>query len=646
MRRLNMVSNTNWTPMTILLLGALTVLFGVQLLRTLFVGMAVYLTQVQEISPILVGVLGLAVFLCGFLAPVVQRAIGPRSVLPVVVGLLSLVWMAEKFVSSLPADLGLSIAGTVLFLWSLPLLFRSIPTTGNNGTAAHAVIALLVGLSADTAVKGVFGTVDLSWATGVGVYIVATGLACALWFLLWRLASVSGRELEQKPPASAWPYMALGPALALQFLLFQNVAHQTVMIGWPQPVVYAWILAANLAGVAVAVELTRLERGLPWPILALLGVMLVAVVAVDQSGFLAALVVLAGQVVIAVALVSVVKATRESAVEHSDRGISTWVSVGMIILLALLFIYYANYDTDVLVPKEAVRPLAALMIGLAALRVGLARHAVGVAVTRFASIPALLLLILPLVYLSTWKNVEPIQGAGYPVRVMSYNLHQGFDVHGSHGLEDIAKVIEAEDPDIIALQEVSRGWVVNGSVDMLVWLSQRLEMYYVWGPAADPVWGNAVLSRFPIANYQNHGMPNNDAIRLDRAFLTVEVDVGGGETIDVIATHFHSGDGDSAIRVPQAMAVLEAVNSGRNTVLIGDFNAHPDHPEMLLFTDSGFNDTFVATGATGDGFTYPADNPWERIDYVWASPDLKVRDLSVPDSLASDHLAVAVTLYR
>ena len=441
MRRLNMVSNTNWTPMTILLLGALTVMFGVQLLRTLFVGMAVYLTQVQEISPMLVGVLGLAVFLCGFLAPVAQRAIGPRYVLPVIVGLLSLAWLAEKFISSLPADLGLSIAGTVLFLWCLPLLFRSIPTTGNNGTASHAVVALLVGLSADTAVKGVFGTVDLSWAQGVAGYVAAAGLAGVQVFLLWRLASVSSRELEQEPPASAWPYMALGPALALQFLLFQNVAHQTVMIGWPQPAVYAWILAANLAGVAVAIELTRWDRNPTWPILGLLGGILVAIVTVDLSGFPAALIVLVGQVLMAVLLVSIVRASRESAVERSGRSISTWAGVGMIILLALLFIYYANYDTDVLVPKEAVRPLAALMIGLAALQAGLARHAVREAVTRFASIPALLLLILPLVYLATWKDVEPIQGAGYPVRVMSYNLHQGFDVHGSHGLEDIAKVI-------------------------------------------------------------------------------------------------------------------------------------------------------------------------------------------------------------
>ena len=229
---------------------------------------------------------------------------------------------------------------------------------------------------------------------------------------------------------------------------------------------------------------------------------------------------------------------------------------------------------------------------------------------------------------------------------MSYNLHQGFDVHGRHGMENLAKVIEAEDPDIIALQEVSRGWVVNGSVDMLVWLSQRLEMDYAWGPAADSAWGNAILSRFPITKFQNHEMPNNGVIRLNRGFLTAEVDLGDGEVLDVVATHFHAGDDDSAIRVPQALAVLEAVDSDRTSVLIGDLNAYPDHPEMLLIAGAGLNDTLVASGATGRGFTYPADDPWQRIDYVWASPDLKARDFSTPYSLASDHLAVAVTLYR
>ena len=646
MGSLNIGSKFNLMSLAAVLLGALAVMFGVQLLRMLFVGMAVYLTQVQEIDAALVGVLGLVVFLCGFLAPVVHRALGPRNALPVVVGLLTLIWLAEKFISSLPFDLGLSIIGAILFLWSLPFLFQSIRTAGNNGSAAHAVIALLLGLSAETAVKGVFGTIDLSWAQGVGVYIAAVVLAVAQGFLLWRLVSVNSQQQTQTPGFPTWPYVAIGPALALQFLLFQNVAHQTVFIGWPQPAVFAWVLAANVVGIVIAVELTRQARGLPWPALALLGGILVAVAAVDLSGLPAALILLIGQIVLAVLLVSIVKPVAATSGEPAGRGDSTWIGVGMLVLLFLLFIYYATYQIDVLAPQEVIRPLAALLIGLAAIRASLNRWGGGVPLTRVAGIAALVLLLLPLVHLAMWKDVSPSPGDGLPVRVMSYNLHQGFDVHGRHGLEELARVIEAEDPDIVALQEVSRGWVVNGSVDMLEWLSQRLEMDYVWGPAADPVWGNAVLSRLPIVSSQNHEMPNNDTLRLDRGFLTVEIDVGGGETIDVIATHFHSGDGDSAIRVPQAMAVLEAVDSSRTTVLIGDFNAHPDHPEMLLFADAGFNDTFVASRTTGDGFTYPADDPWERIDYVWASSDLKARNFSVPDSLASDHLAVAATLDR
>ena len=641
-----MVSKFNRMSLAALVLGALTVMFGIQLMRMLFVGMAVYLAQVQEIDPVLVGLLGLVTFLCGLLAPVVRRVVGPRNALPVVASLLTLVWLAEKFVSSLPADLGLSIIGTVLFLWSLPLLFQSIGSAGKSDSPAYGVIALLLGLSVETAVKGVFGTIDLSWANGVGAYIAAVILAAAQGILVWRLVLVNGQQRGQAAAAITWPHLAVGPALLLQFLLFQNVPHQTVLIGWPQPAVFAWVLGANLAGVVAAVELMRQPEGLPWPVLLLLGGVLIAIVAVDNSGLAAAVSMLVGQIVIATLLVSIVKPVSESNGQHSGRDVSTWIGVGMLALLVLLVIYYGNYGADVLVPQEVVRPLAALLIGLTAVRAAMGRQGGGVPVTRAAGIAALVLLLLPLVLLVRWKDVTPAPGDGLPVRVMTYNLHQGFDVYGRHGLEELAKVIEAEDPDIVALQEVSRGWVVNGSVDMLEWLSQRLEMDYAWGPATDPVWGNAVLSRLPIVSYKNHEMPNNDAVRADRAFLKVEIDVGGGETIDVVATHFHSGDGDSAIRIPQAEAVLGAVDSGRTTVLLGDFNAHPDHPEMRLIAESGFNDALAASGAGVDGFTKPADASWERFDYVWASPDLKLRDFSTPASLASDHLPVAATIYR
>ena len=649
MDRLSAVSNPNRTSVAALLLGALVVTSGLQLMRVLFVEMAVYLTQVQAISSIAVGAMGLAVFLCGFLEPVVRRVLGARNALPVVAGSLALVRVAEQVVSSLPVDLGLSIAGTVLFLWSLPLMFRSVRAGGLPGGPAHAAIAFLLGISLDTALKGVFGTIDLSWAPGVAAHGVVLGLAAAQGLLLWRLRSVRSEEEEQGVPASVLPYLAFGPALALELLLFQNIAQQTALIGWPQPAVYTSVLGANLAGVTVTVELARSDRPLPWPVLALLGGLLVSTVWGEHTGVVAAIVVLVGHVVIAALLASVVKGALKSPARPATDSASVWISVGMTLMLLLFFIYYASYDTDVLAPKEAVRPLAALVVGLAALWASGARRSGGVSATsiaRIASVPALLLLLLPLLQLAAWKDVTPTAGAGFPVRVMTYNLHQGFDVNGRHGLEEMAKVIEAEDPDIVALQEVSRGWVVNGSVDMLTWLSQRLQMDYVWGPAADSAWGNALLSRFPIAGHGNYAMPNNDALRFDRAFLVVEVDLGGGEVVDVVATHFHSGEDDSALRVPQSLAVLQAIDAARNVVLLADLNALPGDPEMRLLADAGLNDTFVASGATGDGFTSPSDAPRQRIDYVWASPDLKARDFSVPRSPASDHLAAAVTLYR
>ena len=646
MIRLSSASRSTWTSVVALSVGALTTMFGVQFLRLLFVDMAVYLNQVQGINALLVGAMGLAVFLSAFLGPFVRRALGSRNCLPVVVGGLAVVRLVGQFVSSPPVDLAMSIVGTVLFLWSLPLLFGSVLGEAKHGSGVHATVAFLLGLSLDTAAKGIFGTVDLSWVGGSGGHIVIVLLVIAQGFLLWLLMSSRSQEKDEGRVGYALPYLAFGPALMLEMLIFQNIAHQTVLIGWDQPAVYALILTANLIAVAVSVELARWDRLPSWPILVLLGALLVAMVSAEQIGSLAVLILVAGQVAIAVALVSATKPVPESSVGPSAGSVSVWLGVGMVALLVLLFLYYAGYDTGVLVPQRVVSPLAAFLVGLAAVRACLAGRPVGVRISRFAGLVALLLLALPLVHLANWQVVDPEEGSGFPVRVMSYNVHQGFSTDGRHSVDELARVIETERPDIVALQEVSRGWVINGSVDVLAWLSQRLRMDYVWGPATDSVWGNAVLSRFPIKGFRNHEMPNNNALRFDRGFITLEVDLGRGESLDVIATHFHAGDADSAIRVPQARAVIEAITSGRPTVLLGDLNGPPYAPEIRMLTDAGLSDAFVSSGAAGGGYTFPADGPSKRIDYIWSSSDLKARDFSLPDSSASDHLAVVATLYR
>ena len=628
-----------------MLLGALTFVFGLQFLRLLVVALSVNLVQINEMSSMMVGGLGLIVFGTGFLAPAVHRALGRRVAAPAVFGGLGLLRIAEQLTSSLSVDLALSIAGTVLFLWALPLLLRSLRADGDGGGGPHAAVALLLALSIDTAVKSAFGTVELSWAGGAAAHAVTAVLVAAQWVLL-AVARPEGRPAAR----AAWgaPYLIVGPVLVLELLTFQNVAMHTVLTGWEQPAALLSILTANAIAVAVAASLARNGRAVHGGVRALLGAVLITAVAAEWTGAAAALAVLAGQTATAVLLVSVIGSAPATDRRQKGGAVSAWTTAGMLALLVLLFIYYAHYDIALPFPQAAVRPFAALLVALAALRAALNGAPARAAVTRFAAAPALLALAVPAVLAAFWNRIEPAAGNGFPVRVMTYNIHQGFDARGRHGLEAIAQVIEAEAPDVVALQEITRGWLINGSVDTLIWLSQRLGMDYVFGPAGDAVWGNAVLSRYPVSAVRNRFMPNNDQLVMDRAYLTLEVDLGGGESLEVLATHFHNGEEeeDTALRMPQAMEVLEAIDSTRTVVLLGDLNASPGHPEMLRIAGAGFVDAFAAAGPGGDGFTWPAGALDQRIDYVWTSRDLRISDFSRPVSTASDHLAVAVTVDR
>ena len=257
---------------------------------------------------------------------------------------------------------------------------------------------------------------------------------------------------------------------------------------------------------------------------------------------------------------------------------------------------------------------------------------------------AAVLLLLPLGYSLAWDEPEAVPGDGLPVRVMAYNIHQGFDTSGRLGMEALAQVIEAEAPDIVALQEVSRGWAIDGAFDMLPWLSRRLGMPYAWGPAADSVWGNAVLSRYPIVHAETHPMPNNDRLRLDRAFMVAVVDVGEGDRLTVIATHLHHPREGGAERTPQVRALLDYWDGAERTVLLGDLNALPGDPEMELLRQAGLVDAFEAAGVAPPGYTSPSDDPQRRIDYIWVSEDLSAGAFVTRQSLASDHFAVAATI--
>jgi len=446
--------------------------------------------------------------------------------------------------------------------------------------------------------------------------------------------------------SKSWTWLAIGPFLFLQLLVLQNIPLVATLTGWPLPIAFGSVLLAQLAGLAIATWLLSNMQGTLWPWALGFGIGLVAILALfyQEAAALTALLLLIGQVLISALIVIILIGVGAGTQTTGRSRIATANGVGFVLILVFLLAYYAVYDLSLPYTNTIIPPIAAFIVAICALGAPLAASREIEVDPKAWAVPvlALLLLVSPLVGAITWRVPEAVPGEGLPIRIMTYNLHNGFNTNGHLDMEALAQVIEESDPDIVALQEISRGWVISGRLDMLMWLSQRLRMPYIFGPTADPIWGNAILSRYPIAGYTQHELPPRD-IRLLRGFTAVQVDVGNGTQLQLIATHFHDPEGATDIRQLQSQAILDFWDGAGLTVLLGDLNAKPDDREMEMLRQAGLVDAAAAVEGT-PALTFSSAGLYQRIDYIWVSPDLKVSDVQVPMSTASDHLGVVAVI--
>ena len=621
---------------------ALIFAIGIQMLRMLFYGLVFYLSEVRGLSFPAVGAVALLIFATAFLAPVVFRFLGTRGSLLAGAVALAALRLAEQLVASPAVDFTLSVVGVVVFLPLIPLSFALVRGEEERGPGLWYV-GLLMGLSIETAVKGGMGTLDASWQTGLWADIVVASLVIVLIVATARMAvSTVGASLSMPGLRSSIPLLAVGPFLFLEMLLFQNVAQQTALIEWPLPLVLAWIVAANGAGVILAGE--AMSRRLPAIAVQMAAILLVVTLLSEQAGVMAAVTMLLGHLSLALLLAATCGAAVVEDDEARSRVVAWSAALGMAFFLVLTFAYYARYDIDIPVNRPAMLIIAALLAAVPAL-LGRKGEDSGPGRNAWAQALGALLLVSPLFLFLSWDRPEAVDGSGLPVRAVTYNIHQGFSTDGEFNLEAIAQAVESQEPDIVALQEVSRGWLINGSVDSLTWLSRRLDMPYVWGPAQDSALGNVVLSRFPVTSYETHEMPNNDELNMNRGFISMVVDTGGGSDLRVIATHLHAWEEEGHLRAPQVAAILDRWGNSERTVLLGDFNSLPDSPEIEALRRAGFKDAYVTAGSTGLDYSYKYPDGVEiRIDYIWVTPDLAPSDYEAVLTGASDHLPVAVTI--
>ena len=232
------------------------------------------------------------------------------------------------------------------------------------------------------------------------------------------------------------------------------------------------------------------------------------------------------------------------------------------------------------------------------------------------------------------------------LRVLSYNIHTGI---GSDGVLDLARTagtIRAARPDVVALQEVDVHWAQRSEfADQAAELGRMLGMRVFFAPIydLDPLtqgaprrqYGVAILSRLPMPHTANREITrlstqDPDPVPAPAPGFAEAVVIARGVAVHVYATHLDYR-ADPAVRAMQVKDMLAVMSPGP-TLLLGDFNAEPDAPELAPL--------WAHLTAAPVGLTYPAATPEKRIDYVTVSDGVRVRWATVPATLASDHRPV------
>jgi endonuclease/exonuclease/phosphatase family metal-dependent hydrolase len=230
--------------------------------------------------------------------------------------------------------------------------------------------------------------------------------------------------------------------------------------------------------------------------------------------------------------------------------------------------------------------------------------------------------------------------------------------------------------DILGLQEVLRlDDGVGDGLDQAAAIAEGLGYHRAGGLAEGEHWGNAVLSRWPIARSRAFDLPRLGTGE-KRTLLFSEIEAPFGK-LPFFVTHLNWKFDEGHVREAQVREITERMESLASAqtfpaILVGDFNAEPCADEIRYLrglTSLGgsrrvyFQDAYGLVGDPTQGSTYSRRNPFaaplrepdRRIDYIFVRDrDERFRgepvdarvcfDEPVAGVFASDHFGVVATL--
>jgi endonuclease/exonuclease/phosphatase family metal-dependent hydrolase len=247
--------------------------------------------------------------------------------------------------------------------------------------------------------------------------------------------------------------------------------------------------------------------------------------------------------------------------------------------------------------------------------------------------PLILAAALAAVVTAVIRSPNPTAGSNGSLRVLTYNIQQGYSEGGVRYYEGQLELIRDLDADLIGLQESDTARFSGGNADVVRTFADGLEMYSYYGPrTVTGTFGIALLSRYPIRNPRTFYMYSSGE---QTAAIEAEISVGG---VDYLVLVTHLGNGGPLIQQQQ---VLERLSGRQNVVAMGDFNFDNDSEQYALTTQT-LEDAWVLAGSPAS----PGLNLDHLIDHIFVSPGTQVASARYISSPASDHPALVVEIMR
>jgi endonuclease/exonuclease/phosphatase family metal-dependent hydrolase len=186
-------------------------------------------------------------------------------------------------------------------------------------------------------------------------------------------------------------------------------------------------------------------------------------------------------------------------------------------------------------------------------------------------------------------------------------------------------VIEAR-PDIIALQAVMKDPDRENGVDQASQLASEMPEFQQvhYQPAVKHAngieEGSAILSKYYFDEVSCRSFSSKKGAEdpARRIILHARYNFPLGP-FHLFNAHFSWVEEQARQNLEETLAYMERY-SGRR-VLVGDMNNPPETDVIKNLAESGWHDAWAVNGSD-NGYTFEADAPSKRIDYIWLQDDL------------------------